>query len=450
MQSAPSKKLIIIGGGISGLSAAIIARKNGYAVDIYEASDTIGGLLNCFEVANTHLECFYHHHFYGDHELHWLLREFQLETHMRYYPSTIGIAHEGGISSFTRPQDILTYPQMNLLSKLRFGLSTLYLGKKKSWRPYEDISALNWIAHYAGAEVLKHIWLPLFKAKFGERHHDIPLAWLIGRLSQRFQARTSGGETLGYLDGGLQVLLGKLTAYIQEDPHLNIHRQEAITSIENLDHRVAVTTEKRRLGGDHTFLVTLPPPIIAKLWKGRESKFFSQLKRTTYFYACCVILELKKSISPVYWLNIARNDIPFGGLIEHTRLVGTEKYNGRHVVYLSKYFLPSDPLAQMTKEDIQRTFVAALPQIQPEFKSDDILETHCFVTPYGAPVFGLNYSQDRLEQTTPYDNLFLANMTHIYPDERSLSNAIRVAANACKKMSLDTTFVPQGNNLVPA
>ena len=35
-------------------------------------------------------------------------------------------------------------------------------------------------------------------------------------------------------------------------------------------------------------------------------------------------------------------------------------------------------------------------------------------------------------------------MMHLYPDERSINNSIRVATNACKKMGINTENIPGG------
>jgi hypothetical protein len=43
--------------------------------------------------------------------------------------------------------------------------------------------------------------------------------------------------------------------------------------------------------------------------------------------------------------------------------------------------------------------------------------------------------------------MWLANMVHIYPDERSVNNAIRVSAEACRVMGMKTSFIPEGRSL---
>lgn len=58
-----NNRIIIIGGGITGLSAAYFAAKDGAKVTVLEASDAFGGLLKTFEIGNNRLEYYYHHFF---------------------------------------------------------------------------------------------------------------------------------------------------------------------------------------------------------------------------------------------------------------------------------------------------------------------------------------------------------------------------------------------------
>lgn len=47
-----SKKVIIIGPGIGGVSTALRILNNGYEVEIYENDETIGGRVNIIETEN--------------------------------------------------------------------------------------------------------------------------------------------------------------------------------------------------------------------------------------------------------------------------------------------------------------------------------------------------------------------------------------------------------------
>ncbi len=49
------KKITIIGGGITGLSTAYIAAKDGWDVTVLEGSAQVGGLMSTFQITTTRL-----------------------------------------------------------------------------------------------------------------------------------------------------------------------------------------------------------------------------------------------------------------------------------------------------------------------------------------------------------------------------------------------------------
>ena len=54
------KKLIILGGGLSGLAAAEILSKK-FDIEVFEAAPFIGGLASTFEHNGKNIPRFYHH-----------------------------------------------------------------------------------------------------------------------------------------------------------------------------------------------------------------------------------------------------------------------------------------------------------------------------------------------------------------------------------------------------
>src|SRR5205807_2343188 len=73
----------------------------------------------------------------------------------------------------------------------------------------------------------------------------------------------------------------------------------------------------------------------------------------------CVILELRRPLTGVYWTNVCDAEMPFGGIIEHTNLVPAADYGGRHVVYLSRYFTADEPVARGDPTDEARRWIEA-------------------------------------------------------------------------------------------
>lgn len=88
-----------------------------------------------------------------------------------------------------------------------------------------------------------------------------------------------------------------------------------------------------------------------------------------------------------------------------------------------------------------------LGRIYPQFGRSHVHKAHVFRTLTAATVCDLQFSKKVPPVVTPLPNLYLATMAHIYPDERSCNNSIRVAANACRLLGIDASAVPAGASL---
>ena len=444
--NASMKDLTIVGGGITGLSAAYFAAKSGLKVRVLEGSDSFGGLIKTFEVGNADLECFYHHFFLHDKELNWLIDELGLRSSLVNRKTTMGVYTNGRVFKFSTLFDLLRFRPLNLFSKLRFVLCTIYLGKFSNWRTKEDIAALDWFKKWSGKEVSESIWKPLLKVKFGKYSKVVPLAWMIGRLKQRFESRESGSEKLLYLEGSLQVLLEALLEKLKAlDVELITRAKVDDILIDNNKVNGVVANERDFLS-DKT-LFTIPSNIINQVVLKHHTNFDLDNPNIEYFGAVCVILELSESLSPVYWLNIADENSPFGGIIEHTHFIPPKSYDNRHVVYLSKYFSRDEEIAYQTNSEVEQVMLSYLNTIFPNFKEKNILKTHVFRSNTAATVCDLNFSQKVPKVKSAIKDLFICNMAHVYPDERSVNNSIRIASNACTAMGINTDYVPVGSSL---
>ncbi|MGB0175857.1 MAG: hypothetical protein ACPF9D_01745, partial [Owenweeksia sp.] len=127
-----------------------------------------------------------------------------------------------------------------------------------------------------------------------------------------------------------------------------------------------------------------------------------------------------------------------------TNFIGPEHYRGKHIAYLSRYFAHSEDIAKMDKPQIEKLMLDGLFRMYPSARKEDISAVHIFRTDYAATVCDLNFSQKVHAVSMPYHGGYIANMAHLYPDERSTNNSIRVAAELCRELGIDATFVPAG------
>ncbi|MCR9286647.1 MAG: FAD-dependent oxidoreductase [Bacteroidetes bacterium] len=440
------RSIIIVGGGITGLSAAYIAAKSGRKVRVIEAKEQFGGLLNTFPIGGNRLEFFYHHFFTHDVELLWLLRELKLEDQIIWDNTQMGIYRNKKIYSFNSPTDLLKFKPISFFGKIRFGLTSFFLGKFADWQIKEGISALDWFYKYAGKSVTDSIWKPLLDIKFGPYANEVPLSWMIGRLRQRMNSRKKGAEQLGYLDGSLQILLDALLKELKDLGVELISGAPVLELIIENQTLNGIITEKGIFkNGD--FLFTIPTVFLTKLLEKEAPKYAQKLNQIEYFGAVCTILEMKKPLSDFYWLNIADSGFPFGGVIEHTNLINAKNYNHSHIAYLSRYFASTEPIYEMTNEEISELMVEKIKIIFPDFDFHDLIKIHVFRTNTAATVCDKFFSKKIPKCMSPIRNLFLSNMAHVYPDERSANNSIRIAAEACKVMGISAEIIPQNASL---
>lgn len=439
--------LIVIGGGATGLVAAYLAARSGATVKVLEAGPSVGGLLNTFEVGGNRLEFFYHHFFTHDLELDWMLRELGLQDRLRFHKTSMGVYRNGKVYPFNSPKDLLGFKPLGLMGKLRFGLTSLYLGKSAKWQDLEDVACMDWFRRYAGRQVTESLWEPLLRIKFGPYADKVPVTWMVGRLSQRMNSRKHGDERLGYLDGSLQVLVDALKARL-EAMGVEIHLNTPVQSLKTRDGALeAVGTPAGEFAAGK-FLYTAPTPFLVPLLEQVGcTSLAAQLAAVRYFGAVCAVVETRKALSDTYWLNIADKGFPFGGVIEHTNFIPPEEYQGLHLTYLSRYFAHEEPIAGWDNHRIEQEMLAGLRRVHPHLDDARVENVRIFRSNTAAVVCDLGFSKRMPHCRTDLDRLFLGTMAHVYPDERSCNNAIRVAVEATRTVGFQVPDVPRGANI---
>jgi protoporphyrinogen oxidase len=167
-------------------------------------------------------------------------------------------------------------------------------------------------------------------------------------------------------------------------------------------------------------------PIVADLVAPHVAgDYVDRLRRVEYLANVCLVLELDRSLSETYWLNVNDPGFPFVGVIEHTNFEPASTYGGRHIVYLSKY-LPADAeLYRMSDEEVLDYCVPFLRRMFPAFDRGWVLRHHVWRARYSQPVVVRHYGALVPETETPLGGLYLATMAQVYPEDRGTNYAIR-------------------------
>jgi protoporphyrinogen oxidase len=431
-------RIAVIGGGIAGLAAAYRLAQQGHNVTLWERAPQFGGQANAFPVEGTYLERFYHHLFQSDRDIAALAEEIGIGDALVWLPSNVGYFAQGKIWPLNGALDLLKLGTIPFHDRLRVGLVTAYLQRVRNWKPYENVTAHDWLMRALGKRAYDQTFGAQLRAKFGRYHDKVAMVWFWGKIWLRTTSRRSPleKERLGYFQGSFNVLIDALVAAGREAGATLISG----TGPEKLEQTgtgrwLAIVNGERYLFD--AVVVTTPSPILPRLVEGLPPDYLRKLSTLEYEAAIVVLLQLSQQLSPVYWLNVADDDLPFTGIIEHTNFISPKQYGGKHFVYLSKYLEQDHPYFQMTDDEILAAYMPHLKRVNPDFHPSWIERSWVFRERAAQPIIPLHYSEQIPDHRTGLPGLYLANTTQIYPEDRGTNYSVRLGNDIARLVSQD-------------
>lgn len=429
--------IAIIGGGMTGITAALKLSKKGHMVSIYEKDSYLGGLASSLKAGNENLDKFYHHIFTNDNDILSLIEKIGLTNSLKWYEPKNAIYLDNTIYPFTSPLDLLRFNAISFVSRVRIGLLILTSKFIKDYTPFESITAQEWIENRSGRDAYEKVWKPLIKSKFDIDSDRVSGTWIWNKYKLRGSSRGKNiaKELIGYLDGGFISLIDKIVAEVIKLGGKVFFNNE-VKAIRKLANGTLEIESRINKTNYDKILFTCAPKMLTGIFQGPLYDYSEKLNNIKYKANLCLMLELSESLSPYYWITISQEDLPFVLIIEHTRLVGLKEY-GSHVVYLSRYLDANNPLYLATDESIIKYFINGLKGVFPDFNDSRIKNTTLSRAEYAQPVITLDYGKTIPSVRTPVEGLYLASMSQIYPEDRGLNYAVRLANRAADEMLED-------------
>ena len=425
--------VVVIGGGFCGLAAAYELGRRGVRATVLERDAEIGGLAGSFPAGGARLEKFYHHWFTHDVHVMNLIAELGRSGQVLTRPTRTGAYYAHDFFKLSTPVDLLRFSPLPFLDRLRLGLLALRARRVKDWRALEDRTAADWLREMGGERVYRVVWEPLLRGKFGDLAEEVAAVWFWNKLKLRGGSRGRGGEErLAYYRGGFAALADALAGAIGAQG--GVVRTGAPVSGLRVDagRVTGVVTPAQTLAAD-AVIATPALPIVAGLVEPHAPvKYVQGLRRIRYLANVCVVLELDRSLSDIYWLNVNDPGFPFVAVIEHTNFEPASTYAGRRIVYLSRYLPEGGALWRMPDEAAVAFTLKHLRRMFPDLTDDRILAAHVWRAQYAQPVVERGYRRMIPGMRTPLANLFLATMAQIYPEDRGTNYAVRQGRAAAR------------------
>ena len=432
----------IVGAGVAGLAAAKALQEHGHEVTIFEGRPEVGGQVVTFEVGGERLECFYHHIFTNDTTVIRYIDDLGLGPKLRWIEPRNAHFVRGKMYPFVTPLDLLKFTAIPITSRVRLGLVAIWLRRQKDGlRKYEGVTARAWMERAVGKKAFNAFWGPLLKGKFADQADRVGMVWLWNKIYLRFASRKGSGskESLGYLEGSFRGYYEKLAELVTSRGG-TIQMNCPVERVEVADGRVRGIRAAGETVPFDAVLMTTPNTITKKIAPDLPAAYLEVLDRVRYQWATCLILALDRPLTSHYWMSIG-DDLGFVACIEHTNFMSPADYGGNHVIYLSNYTAPDDPILQMDAEEVFQAYLPGLRKLNPAFDPAWVRQKWLFKDPGGQPVITTNYSRSIPEMRTGITGLYLSNTTQVYPEDRGQNYSLILGEQVAELIDGDTATI---------
>ncbi len=422
-------KIGIIGGGIMGVCLGYYLSKQGAAVEIFEASPTVGGLAGSTSLEDgTKIDRFYHAILSSDSHLRELCAELGIADRFRFKETRMGFFYRGSIHSMNNVVEFLRFPPLGWIDRFRLGLTVLYAQFISDWHKLESISVEKWLLALSGKGTYENIWLPMLKAKFDGGFENTPATYIWSRLVRMKSTRKGANqkEQAGHLIGGYMTLIEALAKQIEAKGG-RIYLQQPVSKVVIENGRATGILSKDEFHPFDLIISTLQPPVFQRMMPDAPSDYRDLLGRTQYLGIVCPLLVLDRSLSGYWTINLTDDSLPFTGIIETTSYIDPQYVGGHHLVYLPKYTAPNSPYQKYSDDGIKELWLKHLETMFPQFQRSWIRYFNVYRERYVEPLHNVNETHLIPPIESPVENLYLASNAQIYP---ALTNGESISRKA--------------------
>jgi protoporphyrinogen oxidase len=255
------------------------------------------------------------------------------------------------------------------------------------------------------------------------------MAWFWARMHSRTQHLVT-------YEGGIQAFIDQLAERLSG---MGVTFRYS-TPVQQLTRMPEGEIRVKTAGTDEVYqqcLVTVSPHQLARMAPSLPKDYLSGLIALRHIGAVVMVFALSRQVSMagVYWHNLPKDaGFPFLAMVEHTNFLPRERFGGEHIVYCGDYLPSGHEYFRISKEELQARFLPALKRFNPEFDPSWVKGSWLFKSEYAQPVPMVNHSRNIPEIRTPLRGLFFVGMSQVYPWDRGMNYAVRMARETARRM----------------
>jgi len=427
-----NSQIIIIGGGVAGLTAAYDLGRKGFSIILFERNSYLGGLASTINFDGQDIERYYHFICSSDFDYFEMAEELGISEKLTWENGITKFFYEGKMYQFSTPFDLVKFRAVPFCGRIRFGLNIIRDRFHKKWEPLDVITAQEWLVKQIGAAAYNVIWDPLLRIKFGKYHDQISAAWVWHRIWRvaKSRKRLWEPENFGYLSGGTKTLIDAFQANLEQMQNVTIRTQVRVEKIELENGEVS---SLQLQNGERFNVSNVISTISLDQLKTiiQDKDFTKGLDKIKYIGVVCGLVKLKQPLTDGFWVNINDHRIPFNGIIEYTNLNRKLlKQSGSSFVYIPYYLPISHPRYNFTDEKLIQEFIHGMKIINPAFEETWVQAIHIARSPVAQAICFAGFNEIKPSIQTQIPGLFITDSTVFYPEDRNISASIRGGRNA--------------------
>lgn len=405
----------IVGGGVLGTVLAYRLSQAGASVTLLERGPRVGGLAASMDFGGHIVDRFYHVVVPSDDRMIAMAEELGLGDQLRFSPTGVGFYIDGELRPLNGVGDFLRFSPLTAVQRARLAWFVTQCQLRGSFGKLDSIPLEAWLRRHCGAAVTDRIWKPLLASRFEGRPDGLPATYIWARTRRMSSARKGAGrgEVMGHVIGGHQRLLDAIAdAAAAQGTTFETNAQ-----VDGLDIGEDGGIDGVLVGGERRpfdlTVVTLQPPALRFLLPDVMQDLLQPYPRR-YLGVVCLVLKLRRSISPYYSVNICE-PTPITTVVETSHVVGTEHTDGLRLVYVPRYCDPDSPEHADDDRTIYDRYMSFVGRIFPDFSEHDVVDWTVQRAKLVEPVHELG-AGSRLAPIWPgVPRLALASNAQIYP-----------------------------------
>jgi protoporphyrinogen oxidase len=426
----------VVGGGVLGMLLAHRLAQAGRQVTLFEAAPQLGGLTSVWDLHGITWDRHYHVIVPSDGYLRAVLRELGLDHLIRFVQTRVGFCVKGQMYSMSSALEFLRFPPLNLLEKLRLGLTIALGAKLYRWEEVEGLLAEDWLRKWSGEGVTQKMWVPLMRSKLGENYRRTSAAFIWGSIHRMYSARRSGGkkEVFGYIPGGYAKILEAFQRQLAKEG-VTLRLSHVAQRVEaQATGEVAVTFANGHREDFDRVVLSMASPIAARLCPALTEDEKTRLNGIQYLGIVCASVLLRRPLAGYYVTNLTDGGFPFTGVIEMTALVDPAELGGNTLVYLPKYISADDPALALPDAEIEDSFLRALFGLYPSLTREDVLAFRISREKYVMAIPTVNYSKRLPPMHTSVPGVHIINSAHILTGTLAVDTTFQMGEAAVKDL----------------